>query len=156
MPDVGTFKRGLAKNALRKTIDNVVVSDKRILGKFAAAAFVGRLRGAKLVAARRHGKHLLASIDRRGWLALHFGMTGAISSRGQIRNRHSPRVRLDFADDGSLAYTNKRMIRASAWSTMPPISLPPKSSGRTPLIGASTSRHSKRPCLASSVTSKRP
>ncbi|MGB8633076.1 MAG: DNA-formamidopyrimidine glycosylase family protein, partial [Xanthobacteraceae bacterium] len=111
LPDVETFKRVLEKNGLRKTIGNVVVSDRRILGKLAAATFIGRLQGTKLVAARRHGKHLLASIDRDGWLALHFGMTGALHF--VARPDQEPlftRVRLDFANDGGLAYTNKRMI----------------------------------------------
>ncbi len=111
LPDVETFKHVLTANALRKTIERVVVSDKRILGKLAARAFVSRLEGARLVAARRYGKHLLASIDRGGWLYLHFGMTGALHF--VPRPEEEPpftRVRLDFARDGSLAYSNKRMI----------------------------------------------
>jgi len=68
LPDVELFKRVVARSALRKTIQRVVVSDKRILGKLAAQTLIGRLQGAKLVAARRYGKHLLASTDRGGWL----------------------------------------------------------------------------------------
>jgi formamidopyrimidine-DNA glycosylase len=111
LPDVEGFKRVLAENALRKTIDRVDVSDPRILGKLSAETFSSRLRGAKLVAVRRHGKHLMAHVDRGGWLTLHFGMTGALQF---VRNRDEEppftRVRLGFADDGYLAYTNKRMI----------------------------------------------
>jgi formamidopyrimidine-DNA glycosylase len=111
LPDVEGFKRVLARNALRKTIDGVVVRDARILGKLAARTLASRLRGAELVTARRHGKHLLARIDRGGWLTLHFGMTGALDF---VRNcDEAPpftRVRLEFAGDGCLAYTNKRMI----------------------------------------------
>ncbi len=111
LPDVEVFKRVLARSALRKPIERVVVNDKRILGKLTVATFVSRLQGAKLVAARRYGKHLLASIDRGGWLTLHFGMTGALN----FVPKPGPeppftRVRLDFAGGGSLAYTNKRMI----------------------------------------------
>jgi len=111
LPDVEAFKRVLARSGLRKTIGQVVVNDKRILGKLAAPKFISRLQGAKLVAARRYGKHLLANIDGGGWLTLHFGMTGAL----HFVPKSGPeppftRVRLDFADDGSLAYTNKRMI----------------------------------------------
>jgi formamidopyrimidine-DNA glycosylase len=111
LPDVEGFKRVLAKNALRKTIDRVVVSDARILGKLAARTLGSRLKGAKLVAARRHGKLLLAKIDRGGWLTLHFGMTGALRFVRDC-DEASPftRVRLDFAGDGCLAYINKRMI----------------------------------------------
>ncbi len=111
LPDVETFKRVLASNALGKTIERVLVSDRRILGKLAAQTFMSRLQGAKLVAARRYGKHLMANIDRGGWLTLHFGMTGALHFVPRP-DQEPPftRVRLDFADDGSLAYTNKRMI----------------------------------------------
>ncbi len=111
LPDVEGFKRVLAKNALRKTIDQVVVSDARILGKLPVGTFASRLKGAKLIAVRRHGKHLMANIDRGGWLTLHFGMTGALQFVGKPDGEPPfTRVRLDFADDGSLAYTNKRMI----------------------------------------------
>lgn len=111
LPDVEGFKRVLAKNALGKTIDQVVVTDARILGKLPARAFADRLQGAKLVEARRHGKHLMANIDRGGWLTLHFGLTGALQfTRKPDAEPPFTRVRLDFADDGCLAYTNKRMI----------------------------------------------
>ena len=111
LPDVEVFNQVLVRSALRKTIERVAVNDKRILGRVAAPAFIRRLQGAKLVAAQRHGKHLLASIDRGAWLALHFGMTGALSFFPKA-GQEPPftRVRLDFAGDGSLAYTNKRMI----------------------------------------------
>jgi len=36
LPEVEVFKRVLARSALRKTIERVVVNDKRILGKLAA------------------------------------------------------------------------------------------------------------------------
>jgi formamidopyrimidine-DNA glycosylase len=111
LPDVEGFKCVLAKNALRKTIDRVVVSDARILGKLSVQTFAARLRGAKLVSVRRHGKHLMASIDQDGWLTLHFGMTGTLQFV-QNPDEEPPftRVRLDFVDDDCLAYTNKRMI----------------------------------------------
>ena len=111
LPDVEGFKRVLQKNALRRTIERVVVSDSRILGRLSARAFASGLQGTKLVVARRHGKHLMAKIDRGGWLTLPFGMTGALQF---VRKREDEppftRVRLDFANDGCLAYTNKRMI----------------------------------------------
>ena len=111
LPDVEGFKRVLTRNALRKAVDRVVVNDPRILGTLPAQTLAVRLQGARLLAARRHGKHLMASIDHGGWLALHFGMTGALHF---VRNlgEEPPftRVGLDFANDGSLAYSDKRMI----------------------------------------------
>jgi formamidopyrimidine-DNA glycosylase len=111
LPDVEGFKRVLVRRGLRKTIGRVVVSDPRILGKLSVAAFAARLQGASLVTARRHGKHLMARIDRGGWLTLHFGMTGALHSvPSPDKEPPFTRVRLDFANDGCLAYSNKRMI----------------------------------------------
>ena len=40
LPDVERFERVLAKNALRKRIERVIVSDARILGKRSIRAFV--------------------------------------------------------------------------------------------------------------------
>ena len=111
LPDVECFKRVLAKNALCKTIAQVVVSDARILGKLPVQPFTSRLRGAKLVEVRRHGKHLMARLSSGGWLTLHFGMTGALQFEAKPGSEPPfTRVRLDFAGDGSLAYVNKRMI----------------------------------------------
>lgn len=111
LPDVEGFRRVLTKGALRKTIGQVVVSDVRILGKLPVQTLISRLQGARLVEVQRHGKHLLANLDRGGWLTLHFGMSGAL----QFVNKPAAappftRVRLDLVDGGSLAYTNKRMI----------------------------------------------
>ena len=79
LPDVEAFKSVLSKGALHKEISRVVVTDHRILGALPVKTFAGRLAGATLVASRRHGKHLLARIDRGGWLTLHFGLTGALA-----------------------------------------------------------------------------
>ena len=111
LPDVEGFKRVLARKALRKRIDKVTVNDARILGKLSARTFAARLQGARLVEARRHGKHLMAKLDHGGWLTVHFGMTGALQSVGKSGSEPPfTRVRLDFTGDGSLAYINKRMI----------------------------------------------
>ncbi len=99
LPDVEGFKRALTKNALRKTIDRVIVSDARILGKLSVRAFAPRLQGARLIAVRRYGKHLLAQIDRGGWLTLHFGMTGALEF---VRTLDSEPP---FTRDGSISPT---------------------------------------------------
>ena len=115
LPDVEGFKEVLVKHALRKTIDVVTVQDRRILGDLSVPGFTRRLTGARLTSARRHGKYLLAAIDRGGWLVLHFGMSGALAfvASGAAEPAFT-RVRFDFAKagakGGALAYTNKRMI----------------------------------------------
>ncbi|MGH6921117.1 MAG: Fpg/Nei family DNA glycosylase [Geminicoccaceae bacterium] len=110
LPDVELFRRTLDAHALRRTITRVVVSDARILGDPAKKDFAARLKGNRLEASRRHGKHLLVQLAHDGWLTLHFGMTG------NLRYVEPPaddvpydRVRLGFAG-GSLVYVNERML----------------------------------------------
>lgn len=111
LPDVEIFKRRLARQGLRKTIDRVVVSDSRILGKLTAQGLRRRLSGRKFLSVRRHGKHLLARLEGEGWLTMHFGMSGGLQFfKAADAEPPFTRVRLDFSRDGHLAYTNKRMI----------------------------------------------
>ncbi len=111
LPDVELFRRVLAKRALRKPIASVSVSDARILGRLSAGRLRQSLLGRRLVGTRRHGKHLLAKIEGDGWLTLHFGMSGGLEFFANDRERPPyARVCLGLTDDGSLAYTNKRMI----------------------------------------------
>lgn len=112
LPDVETYKRILDRTARRKKIARAVVSDARILGRLPARTFGRRVEGCKIVATRRHGKHLLAQLDKDGWLTFHFGMTGAFHFfQGSEEEPPFTRVHFDFTGDGGhLAYTNKRMI----------------------------------------------
>lgn len=111
LPDVEHFKQVLEENCLNRTIKNVAVKDARILGELPATAFTAHLRGHRLVAASRHGKHLLARLDAGGWLTFHFGLSGGLQFIQNLDDEPPfTRVRLDLMDDGSLAYTNKRML----------------------------------------------
>jgi formamidopyrimidine-DNA glycosylase len=90
-----------------------------------SAARVGRaLRGRRVRAARRHGKHLWLELDRRPWLLMHFGMTGGLhaperapvhlmSTRGWSPPGWPPRfakLRLTFDDGGALAMADARRL----------------------------------------------
>ncbi|HEX5794351.1 MAG TPA: DNA-formamidopyrimidine glycosylase family protein, partial [Geminicoccaceae bacterium] len=62
LPDVELFKRYLESHALRRTIRAVQVNDARILSALPAVRFAAMLKGNRLEAARRHGKHLLVRL----------------------------------------------------------------------------------------------
>lgn len=111
LPDVELFKRVLDRAALGHRIAAVAVRDARILADTSPRTLSGTLRGARLEASYRHGKHLLAQIDRDGWLTLHFGMTGGLERFDETAPEppHT-RVRFDFAQGGALAYVNVRML----------------------------------------------
>jgi len=110
LPDVELYKRRLDAHALQRKIDDVTVSDARILGDLKEAQFRQRLQGNRLERSRRRGKHLLVQLARDGWLTLHFGMTGDLCYV-EPPDAEVPydRVRLIFAG-GSLVYVNRRML----------------------------------------------
>jgi formamidopyrimidine-DNA glycosylase len=110
LPEVELFKRHYDRTARGRTIGRVAVKDARLV-KPSPARLAARLAGARLGASRRHGKYLLVKLGKRGWLALHFGMNGAL--RHYAKEAEEPRfdrLRLDFADGHHLAYVNPRRI----------------------------------------------
>jgi formamidopyrimidine-DNA glycosylase len=111
LPDVELYRRYLDEHALGRTIARVAVNDARILGELSARAFIAALSGNRFEDSRRHGKHLLVRLRRRGWLTLHFGMTGNLAYfRDAADDPPYDRVRFDFAGGDHLAYVNRRML----------------------------------------------
>ncbi len=111
LPDVEIFRRRLQRHGLERRIAEVAVNDARILDGVSRKRFRDSLAGARLTSTRRHGKHLLAAIDKGGWLTLHFGMTGALVPFDDMDDEPDyDRIRFDFADGGHLAYTSLRML----------------------------------------------
>lgn len=110
LPDVELYRRRLDAHALHRKINDVVVSDARILGDLKEAQFIKRLKGNRLERSRRHGKHLLVQLARDGWLTMHFGMSGDLCyvEPPEVEVPYD-RVRLAF-DGGALAYVNRRML----------------------------------------------
>jgi len=111
LPDVELCKRHLDTTCLGRTIRQVAVGDARILGGISAAELARRLKGARIIGSRRHGKHLLVDLGSPGWLTLHFGMNGSLKhfTDGEDDPPYD-RVRFDFADGHHLAYVNPRLL----------------------------------------------
>lgn len=78
LPDVEVYKRYFDSTALHQQIDDARVLDDNLLDGSTAAGIRKALRGASFEETRRHGKHLFARLSTGSWLALHFGMTGAL------------------------------------------------------------------------------
>lgn len=111
LPDVELYKRRLDECCLDREIRRVMVADARLVDGISLAEFTRRLGGARMTATRRHGKHLLVALDRGDWLALHFGMTGALLPfAADEEGPPYDRIRFDFADGGHLAYVNRRRL----------------------------------------------
>lgn len=81
LPEVETIARGLHKRVAGDIIESVWIGDKSNLLKSPAADIARTLEGAKVVAFRRVGKHMVADLaepddtPRAQWI-IHLGMTG--------------------------------------------------------------------------------
>lgn len=81
LPDVELQRRYLAATALRREISTVESMDSGMLDGVSESTLRRRLLGSTLVDTHRHGKWCLAQLDGdRGWLGLHFGMTGVLAA----------------------------------------------------------------------------
>jgi formamidopyrimidine-DNA glycosylase len=78
LPEVETARRR-AERALRgRRIASVVVArDPIVYEGVPPARFAAALRGRRVLAVRRKGKHLWMELDRRPFVLFHFGMTGS-------------------------------------------------------------------------------
>jgi formamidopyrimidine-DNA glycosylase len=83
LPEVETARRQ-AEQALRgRLIAAVAVApDPIVFDGVSPSRFAAALRGRRVVAARRKGKHLWLELDRRPFPLFHFGMTGSFSIYG--------------------------------------------------------------------------
>jgi formamidopyrimidine-DNA glycosylase len=94
LPEVETARRAAAAVAAGRRIVAVAAADDPIVFAGVAPAAVRRaLLGRRVRAVRRHGKHFWFELDRRPWLAVHFGMAGGLhtSRRPGVRLRSSGR-----------------------------------------------------------------
>jgi formamidopyrimidine-DNA glycosylase len=88
LPEVEAARRLLTRAAVGRRIVAVRCARDPIVFQGVSRARVQRaLRGRRVVAARRHGKHLWLELDRRPWPCFHFGMAGGIEVRGRRRAR---------------------------------------------------------------------
>jgi len=88
LPEVEAARRLLARAAVGRRIVAVRCVHDPIVFQGVSPARVRRaLLGRRVIAARRHGKHLWLELDRRPWPCFHFGMAGGIEVRGRRRGR---------------------------------------------------------------------
>ena len=90
LPEVETARRR-AERALRgrRIAAVAVVRDPIVYDGVSPSRFAAALRGRRVEAVRRKGKHLWMELDRRPWPLFHFGMTGSF----EIYRDGAPRPR---------------------------------------------------------------
>lgn len=115
MPELPEVERGreIAERVCRgRRIESVhCPSDPIGLARCTAPAVRRALKGATVLAVGRHGKQLWFELDRRPWLLVHFGMTGAFAGYESAATIERPRFcRLELSLEGGrcLAFTDPR------------------------------------------------
>lgn len=124
LPEVETARR-LAERVARGRVIRAVwcAADPIVLEGVTPARLRRALTGRRVVAVRRHGKHLWLELDRRPWPCLHFGMTGGLHtpgakavrlvSSGRVPPGWPPRfakLRITLDDGGELAFADARRL----------------------------------------------
>lgn len=111
LPDVENYRRYLTDHGLKREIADVGIGSAKVLDHISGKDLAAALKGRRMVEARRHGKHILASLDDGQWLHFHFGMTGFFAAFDDPNTDSAhDRLRFDFADGGHLAFDNQRLF----------------------------------------------
>ena len=125
LPEVETARRAAAAVAVGRRITGLVAADDPIVFEGRPPARIRQaLRGRRVKAVRRHGKHLWFELDARPWPCFHFGMSGGLhvpdrtgvklrSSRIRPGGAWPPRftkLRLTLDDGGELVYADARRL----------------------------------------------
>jgi formamidopyrimidine-DNA glycosylase len=118
LPEVETIRRGIEPLVVGRTIDKVVVRDRRLRWPI-ARGFERQLAGRRIRAVDRRGKYLLLDLDG-GRVILHLGMTGNLallerdSERGRALRKHD---HFDFELSGQLVlrFNDPRRFGAALW-----------------------------------------
>lgn len=121
LPEVEIFNRLVHDHCRGRTIEQAVVSDPGSLEGISADALERRVRGRRIRASERYGKHLFILLDGAGALAMHFGTNGSLRliPKGEAVPPFT-RLHLHFAGGEGLAYVNPRRLgRVSGCDNVP-------------------------------------
>jgi formamidopyrimidine-DNA glycosylase len=142
LPEVETARRR-ADRALRgrRIAAVAVVRDPIVFDGVSPSRFAAALRGRRVLAVRRKGKHLWMELDRRPWPLFHFGMTGSF----EIYRDGAPRprfwkVEIAMEDGTRLAMPDSRRFGRIRLQESPQDVHPLASLGFDPLEGLPPSR----------------
>jgi formamidopyrimidine-DNA glycosylase len=116
LPEVETVRRGIEPHVVGRTIERVVVRDRRLRWPI-ARGFERQLAGRAIRAVGRRGKYLLLDLDSgAGKVILHLGMTGRISlvEPGRPVQKHD-HLDLELSGSLTLRFNDARRFGAALW-----------------------------------------
>lgn len=114
LPEVETIRRGVEPHLKGRTIERVVVRDRRLRWPV-PRGFERRLAGKTIRGVARRGKYLLLELDD-GRVILHLGMTGRLSllGRGVPVTKHD-HLDLELTGGLTLRFNDPRRFGAALW-----------------------------------------
>jgi formamidopyrimidine-DNA glycosylase len=140
LPEVETARRELERAAVGRLIARVAAVDDRIVFHgVTARRFGSTLRGRRIEAVRRRGKHLWFVLDQRPFPAFHFGMTGGFdilagAEAGDPRHRFW-KAELGLDDGTRLVFHDVRRFGRVRLQKDPEAEPPMSLLGFDPLLG---------------------
>jgi formamidopyrimidine-DNA glycosylase len=137
LPEVESQRRRVQRWLKGRRLATVSVSDDPVVfAGLSPRSVVAALRGRRVRAVRRRGKHLWIELDRRPWPAFHFGMTGWFSFyRSEAARPRFWKIELVTQDGRRLAYTDPRRFGRIRLQQDPPREPPIALLGFDPLEG---------------------
>lgn len=114
LPDLRVLEEYVDATSLHRRIEDVMLRADLVSDPVPQRIRDG-LRGAAFEETRRHGKHLFIRAGDRGWLHLHFGMTGDLVAYSTGEQPEHTELRVDFADGSHLACTSTRRFGEISW-----------------------------------------
>src|SRR5690349_15805656 len=115
LPEVETIRRGIAPHVVGRTIERVIVRDRRLRWPI-PRGFEGKLVGRKIRGVDRRGKYLLLDVDRGDRVILHMGMTGwlRLLKPGEPAAKHD-HLDLELSGGVALRFNDPRRFGAALW-----------------------------------------
>lgn len=111
LPDVQMCKEYFDATSLKKEIAGIDRCDRRLLNNISPRGLKSRLSGRSFSEMRRYGKYLFARFAGKGYLFLHFGMTGFLKAYRKEENAPAHiGIRIRFADNTFLAFSCCRRL----------------------------------------------
>lgn len=119
LPEVETTRRGIAPHCVARTLEHIVVRERRLRWPV-DAQLNRRLAGQRLQQLYRRGKYLIFEFES-AWLLLHLGMSGSlrIVSTDLPAQKHD-HVDLVFAGGKALRLRDPRRFGALLYTRRPP------------------------------------
>ncbi|MEH3034107.1 MAG: bifunctional DNA-formamidopyrimidine glycosylase/DNA-(apurinic or apyrimidinic site) lyase [Aeromicrobium erythreum] len=119
LPEVEVVRRGLQDHAVDRVVTEVEVLEPRSLRRHTPGPddFVARLRGRRIVAARRRGKYLWLPLDDGDAVLAHLGMSGQMLIGGpDLPDPRHLRVAMRLDDGNRLLFADQRIFGGLALS----------------------------------------